>query len=109
MSARTVLRLRCDGCGGNVADVTRNRQAAPHHNTQIFVGARAGAAITNFVPGGRSRGGLTVFDPKVQTYSIRCRCGRQHDRRTGALFQYWREHAESAVARVVFAVVGRDL
>ncbi|MBA2446227.1 MAG: hypothetical protein H0V49_12980, partial [Nocardioidaceae bacterium] len=88
MSVTTILRLRCE-CGRNLADVARNRTAMPHHNTQIRVSARAGTEVTEYVPGGRSRGGYAVFDPLVQTYSFKCRCGRKHDRRTDALFAYW--------------------
>jgi hypothetical protein len=103
VSLRTVLRLRCDGCERNLADVTV-------HNNKVQVAARTSASVDHYVgSGGQVRDGRVVFDASHETFSTRCRCGRQFDRRGATLLDYWRANAESTSARVVFAILDRDL
>jgi hypothetical protein len=103
VSLRTVLRLRCDGCERNLADVTV-------HNNKVQVVARTSASVAHYVgSGGQVRDGRVVFDASHETFSIRCRCGRQSDRRAAALLDYWRANAELTSSRIVFAILDRDL
>lgn len=99
MSVYTVLRLKCDGCQRNLVDVRRNMNAATSNGLQILVTARPEVELADFLPD----------DSLGFSYTIRCRCGRQHDRREDKLREYWRLHAARPSARVVYATMGRDV
>lgn len=99
MSVTTVLRVSCDGCDRNLVDVSRDVTAHHSKGLVVKVTARPGVQIRDYLP-----------DDSVDlTYSLSCRCGRQHDLSEARLRDYWREHAARPSARVVRAVVGRDL
>ncbi len=99
MSVRTVVRLRCEGCGRNLADVRCNTAAHISHGLRVVVTARPGVDVTEYLP----ENSLDL------TYSMLCRCGHQHDRREDRLREYWRENAARPSARVLYATVGRDV
>lgn len=97
----TVLRLACDGCGRNLLDVRKNLKkhpAATPGTGEIEVTARPGVHLDEHFPD----------DGRPWTFTVRCRCGRQHDRQEERLTAAWRDAARRD-GRVISAVLGRDV
>ena len=95
----TVLRLSCEGCGRNLADVARDfregARAAP-----VAVSARPGVNLEAEVIHSDDDG----EDPWV-TWTARCRCGAQHDFREDRAVKAWADAArrDGRVVRGVLA------
>lgn len=97
------MRLRCDGCNRNLADVSSILEIGDmaefrENGSQVKVTKRPGVNMTTFHP-----------TPVDATYSIHCRCGRQHDRRRDAIRKAWRQLALPGYTRVVYATLGTDV
>jgi hypothetical protein len=93
----TTLRLSCDGCDRNLIDVRRNLRADPRVGLVVETVGRPGVTLDDH-----------WGDDGALTITVRCRCGRQHDRREAALKDAWRA-ATRRDGRVVRAVLGRDV